>query len=43
MTDEQQAEFRTAYPDLMASRGLSGNFQAEAIAGDQETRKTANG
>jgi transglutaminase-like putative cysteine protease len=38
-----QADFRTAYPDLMASRGLSGDFQAEAIAGDQETRETANG
>ena len=38
-----QAEFRTAYPSLMASRGLAGDFQAEAIAGDQETRKTANG
>ena len=38
-----QADFRAAYPDLMASRGLSGNFRAEVIAGDQETRETANG
>jgi transglutaminase-like putative cysteine protease len=34
-----QADFRTAYPSLMATHGLAGDFQAEAIAPDAEAEE----
>ena len=30
-----QSDFRTAYPALMASRGMQGDFHAEAVAGSE--------
>jgi hypothetical protein len=31
--EQIQADFRVNYPALMSSRGLSGDFHAEAVAG----------
>jgi transglutaminase-like putative cysteine protease len=38
--DSIQADFRAAYPGLMKTHGLAGDFHAEAMAGDDESPTT---
>ena len=36
-----QADFRVAYPSLMTTRGLAGDFRAEAVAAEDEPQASA--